>query len=434
MTSDSPAPRAALAEPAIRRALADIDGAPDAVASDRAADRADDLLARIAWSRLAEPGDRVAHELIACLGAESALRLLMQGSTGSDFRRACERRVAETADEATSPPEVTDRALTAAVKRWLPRLDRQATHEDVVRAQHSGLTVVLPGDDLWPRSLHDLGAHGPLALWVRGDPAHLSGAALSIVGSRAASGYGSGVTAEFSAAAAETGATIVSGAAYGIDAVAHRTALHLERPTVAFLAGGADRAYPRAHEPLLKRIAEQGAICAEMPPGAAPTRWRFLMRNRLIASLSTATLVTEAGPRSGSLNTAGHAAEIGRPLGAVPGPVTSAASMGCHRLIRDYGATLVSSTADVLELLGAATDPLPGPDTAAASRQPAIHRRLLDALPLRGTRTLRDAAARAGLDPDEARDAAAELELLGFMTREETPDGGEERWRLNRRE
>ncbi|GAA2179647.1 DNA-processing protein DprA [Leucobacter tardus] len=424
-----------LAEPAIRGALAAIDSATDTAAV-HSAERADALLARIAWSRLTEPGDRVAHEVLTCIGPEHALLMLMRGTTGTDLLRACERHAAEAEEPHTLSPDLTVRACTAALKRWVPRLDRRGAHEDLDRAQQGGLRVVLPEDSLWPRTLVDLGAHAPLMLWVRGDPAHLSSTALSVVGSRAASGYGSDVTAEFTAAAAQAGATIVSGAAYGIDAVAHRTALHLERPTVALLAGGADRAYPRAHETLLQRIGEHGAVCAEMPPGAAPTRWRFLMRNRLIASLSAATLVTEAGPRSGSLNTAGHAAEIGRPLGAVPGPVTSAASRGCHRLIREYGATLISGTSDVIELLGgdvgSPTDPSPA--DGDGTRQPATHRRLLDALPLRGTRTLRDAAARAGLDPDDARDAAAELELLGFMTRDETPYGGEERWRLHRRE
>ena len=149
---------------------------------------------------------------------------------------------------------------------------------------------------------------------------------------------------ESSAGLVDRGFTIVSGAAYGIDGMAHRAALASGGTTVAFLAGGVDRFYPLGHEALLGRIAEQGAVVAELPCGSAPTKWRFLQRNRLIAAATEATIVLEAGMRSGSLNTAGHAAALGRPLGAVPGPVTSPASAGCHRLLREYDAVCVGVT------------------------------------------------------------------------------------------
>lgn len=395
-------------------------------------DRAEALLARIAWTRIAEPGDGSAHELVESLGAWEALQLIASGATAAELHAACGKSSADAV-------ETTPRGFDAALKRWRPRLDREATRADIALARRKGLRVLLPGDPLWPHPFTDLGRHAPLALWVRGDPRHLTGRALSVVGARAASGYGSDVTSELAAGAALSGATIVSGAAYGIDAVAHRTALHLELPTVAILAGGADRAYPRAHEELLRAVSRHGTVCSEMPPGAAPTRWRFLMRNRLIAALGTATLVTEAGARSGTLNTAGHASQLGRTVGAVPGPVTSAASAGCHRLIREYGAILVTSVPEVLELIGGpAADQFEGgaagESLSPEFRQPATHRRFLDALPLRGSRTLRDAAARAGLDPGEAREAVIELELLGNVARDETPEDGEVRWRLLRRE
>jgi len=214
----------------------------------------------------------------------------------------------------------------------------------------------------------------------------------------------------------QAGVAIVSGAAYGIDAVAHRAALASQAPTIAVLAGGVDRAYPAAHDSLLTRIAQEGLVCSEMIPGSAPTRWRFRMRNRIIAALSDATLVTEAGVRSGTINTAGHAAELGRTLGAVPGPVTSATSAGCHMLIRDYGATLVTDARDACEMLGVTDQLAIFPEDAAdegGQRTKPLHERLLDAVPLRGHRTAEDIARRAGLSLAEATGGLAELELLG---------------------
>ena len=163
---------------------------------------------------------------------------------------------------------------------------------------------------------------------------------------------------ELSADLAGHGVSVVSGAAYGIDGAAHRAALTAGGTTIALLAGGADRPYPAGHGELIERIAASGAVVSEAPCGTTPTKWRFLQRNRLIAALSDATVVVEAGWRSGSLNTAAHAAALSRPLGAVPGPVTSAASAGCHRLLREFDARCVTNSADALELLGAAPQTL----------------------------------------------------------------------------
>ncbi len=166
---------------------------------------------------------------------------------------------------------------------------------------------------------------------------------------------------EASAGLVDRGFAIVSGGAYGIDGMAHRAALASDGTTIAFLAGGIDRFYPLGHESLLTRIAQTGAVVSELPCGAAPTKWRFLQRNRLIAAASQATVVLEAGIRSGSLNTAGHAAALGRPLGAVPGPVTSPASAGCHRLLREFDAMCVVDADQMAELATAG----PGRTTVA---------------------------------------------------------------------
>jgi DNA processing protein len=250
-----------------------------------------------------------------------------------------------------------------------------------------------PGD--WPEGVDDLGAHAPVALWARGDPARLKAprAGIALVGARAATGYGEHVAGEISAGLVELGHPIVSGAAYGIDGMAHRAALAASGLTIAFLAGGVDRFYPAGHDELLRRIVDRGVVMSELPCGAAPTKWRFLERNRLIAAASSATVVVEAGARSGSLNTAGHAAALGRALGAVPGPVTSPASAGCHRLLREYAAVCVTDAAEVAELVD---EPGAEPD----SREPRDSTeviRVLDAMSTRSARTPSDIAVRSGL-------------------------------------
>jgi DNA processing protein len=222
---------------------------------------------------------------------------------------------------------------------------------------------------------------------------------------------------EASAGLVDRGYAIVSGAAYGIDGMAHRAALASKGVTAAFLAGGVDRFYPSGHDALLSRIVESGAVLSEVPCGTAPTKWRFLQRNRLIAAASRATIVLEAGWRSGSLNTAGHAAALGRPLGAVPGPVTSAASAGCHRLIRDYDAVCVTNADEMAELA-----PLPGalaPDGADGSTAASDTIRLLDAMSLRAPRAASDIAQRAGFAVDEVRARLGTLELDGVVIERE---------------
>lgn len=398
-------------------------------------ERADALLARIAWSRLCEPGDGTAGAMLASLGAKASLAKLIEG--------VAPRKVK--AEVAAAGTDLDEQRIAEAFARWRPRLDRAATLGDIDRAVSRGMKVAVPGDAVWPTAaLSSLGAHMPVMMWMRGDPRLLTSASLSVVGARAATGYGSHVTADIVDGVCGTGLTIVSGAAYGIDAVAHRTALAAQAPTIAVLAGGADRHYPAAHDALIERIAREGLVCAEMIPGSAPTRWRFRQRNRIIAAISPATLVTEAGVRSGTLNTAGHAAELGRALGAVPGPVSSAASAGCHTLIREYGAALVTNAREACELVGiddqldifAGTSIRAGSNETAQgkSRLPPGHERVLDALPLRGRRTFEEIVRRAGMDPTGARGALAELEILELVRRCETPGDSEPKWALQRRQ
>lgn len=285
-------------------------------------------LARAVWTLVAEPNNLTAGELIATRGPVDALETAM------------------------SSPEVTDSPDLATLKEQVKARANGTQFEQVLRATaRFGVQLVTPDSADWPHGLNDLGYAAPFALWVRGNTELIgSPDQLAIVGARAASGYGEHVTVELTTGLVDKGYTIVSGAAYGIDGTAHRTTLAAGGSTIAYLAGGVDRFYPSGHDALLTRIAEQGAIVSELPVGAPPTKWRFLARNRLIAASTHATIVVEAGWRSGSLNTAGHAHFLARAVGAVPGPITSATSAGCHRLIRDYGATLVTNADEIAEL------------------------------------------------------------------------------------
>ncbi len=234
-----------------------------------------------------------------------------------------------------------------------------------------------------------------------------------MVGARAATGYGEHITMEGAAGLVDRGFAIVSGAAYGIDGMAHRAALASHGYTVAFLAGGVDRFYPSGHDALLNRIVENGCVISELPCGAQPSKWRFLQRNRLIAAASQATVVLEAGWRSGSLNTAHHAASLDRPLGAVPGPVTSAASAGCHRLIRENLATLVTNADEMAELAG----PWQTDATPDATADDPRRIRVLDAISTRAARQPADIAARSGLSLVDVMSTLGALDLEG-ITRE----------------
>jgi DNA processing protein len=295
-------------------------------------------------------------------------------------------------------------------------------------AARAGARVVVPGDDEWPTALEDLGDRVPIALWVAGD-GNLADAArrsVSVVGARACTAYGEHVAGELAAALGDRGWTVVSGGAYGIDAAAHRGALAVEAPTVAVLACGVDVPYPAAHDGLLRAIRAHGVVVSELPPGSRPTRRRFLDRNRVIAALGRGTVVVEAATRSGAKNTAGQADELSRPVMAVPGPVTSAASAGCHELIRARGAALVTGAADVLDLVGdlvADAQDLRRGETRPHDSLDPVTLRVLEALPLR-RRAGADSVGRvAGLD------APTVLRALGLLAATGLADAYEGRWR-----
>lgn len=355
---------------------------------------ADDVerYARARWSVLTEPGDGVAGQAIARWGAAAALDLALSDTLAPDI------------------PELSERDWRRARARWLPRRDDHAYPLELAR--RVGARLVVPGDEAWPVRLDDLGVHAPPALWVRGrldalaDPV----ASVALVGARAATAYGVRVAAELSGDLAAGGATVVSGAAVGIDAAAHRACVAVEGRGIAVLAGGVEKSYPAGHADLLAGLSRRGVVVSEVPCGTAPTKWRFLQRNRLIAALADATVVVEAGWRSGSLNTAGHAAALGRPLGAVPGPVTSAASAGCHRILRDYDGRCITSADDVRELVGwdasARREGVPTDRTDDTTR-------ILDALSSRSPRDVAELARRSGVEADRVSSLLGLLALDG---------------------
>jgi len=361
--------------------------------------------ARATWTGIAEPGDRLAGLVVAALGPTVALAAVVE-RISPDRVLAALSEVGET--------EVLKTEIETALERWQPRLKSSVALTAIKQAVRYSVRLLVPDDPSWPRGFDDLGQHAPLALWVRGstDTVQTLETSISLVGARAATGYGEHVTMEASAGLVDRGYTIVSGAAYGIDGMAHRAALASKGQTIAFLAGGVDRFYPAGHDALLNRIVESGAVISELPCGSPPTKWRFLQRNRLIAAASRATVVLEAGGRSGSLNTAGHASQLGRPLGAVPGPVTSAASTGCHRLIRDFFAVLVTTADEMADLA-----PLVPPSAVVvATAEDSASVRVLDALSTRAPRRVEDVAARSGLSVAKVQAVLGTLELQGGVT------------------
>ncbi len=226
--------------------------------------------------------------------------------------------------------------------------------QNVVEAERAGIGALVPGDKEWPSALDDLGDRRPYVLWARGTTSFLARPLsdfVTITGARASTSYGDHVAGQLASDLANAERLVVAGGAYGIEGAAHRAALASGGDTIAVMANGADRMYPMGHRELLERVADLGLMVSEMPPGAVPTRHRFIARARLMAALSTATVVVEAGVRSGSMTVARRAHELGRAVGAVPGPVTSAASAGPHQLLRD-GASLVTDAADLLSPRG----------------------------------------------------------------------------------
>lgn len=365
-----------------------------------------DRLARAALTRVAEPGRA---DLLGCVrdhGAAAVWEALRRGLWPAGGR--------------------TPADLQARVASTDPGRDLATTRRD-------GGRLLCPGDAEWPDALADLDdtdIGAPLALWARGpaDLRQVTARAAAVVGSRAATGYGAHVAGELGAELGERGCTVISGGAYGIDAAAHRGALAAGGVTVVVLACGVDVVYPRGHQALFGRVGKEGLLVSEWPPGCAPMRHRFLVRNRVIAAVTAGTVVVEAAARSGALSTARHARDLDRAVMAVPGPVTSAMSAGCHALLREPDTTLVTSAAEVLDRIGRIGD-----DLAPLLLGPVLPRdvlgsearRVLEAVPaVRAVGPARIAVT-AGVDQRSVLRSLGALHFEGFV--EQTESG----WRLS---
>lgn len=360
--------------------------------------------ARLALSLIVEPGDARLRDLLLEHPPERIVKALKGG------------------------PGVPEATLPHA---WLERMPElgHLVDQALTKAERAGLRWVCPGDKEWPKQLNDLdhvsplqaSSGAPVGLWVRGSGslAELCQQAVAIVGARDCTTYGAECASEIAADASDAGWTVVSGAAYGIDACAHRGAMSLGRPTVAVLACGADVDYPRSHAALLARIAEDGLVVSEHAPGETPHKRRFLSRNRIIAGLCAGTVVVEAAQRSGSLNTLNWADQLGRATMGVPGPITSKASRGVHVCLREGQAVLVCSGEEVIEeLTGLGAVPaLTDTVTTEFDRLPALMRATLEGLDWRQSRSLLDIVAETRLTTRQVRDALALLERQGLAAR-----------------
>ncbi|RVX37742.1 DNA processing protein [Nonomuraea polychroma] len=368
--------------------------------------------------RAADVGDTIMGRLVARYGAEDVVEAIRARALPAEFlaQEAQQERPAD---------------LTARLNAWHARLAAANPAADLEAGEKSGARLIIPGSPEWPTQLDHLGASRPLGLWLHGtaDLRFSCLTSVAVVGARSATAYGVHIAAEFGVGLSESGWTVVSGGAFGVDGAAHRGALVGDSPTVVVLACGVDVCYPSSHDTLFAAVRDQGVLVSECPPGVHPTRARFLIRNRLIAALSRGTVVVEAALRSGALNTAAHTLTLNRHLAAVPGPVTSRMSAGCHRLLRERKAVCVTSPEEMIDLVGVIGD-----DLAPQTRGPAVPRdklnestrRVLDAIPTRGGAGPASIAVAAGLGLDATLSALGGLAAAGYIER--SPDG----WRLRK--
>jgi DNA processing protein len=362
-----------------------------------------------AWaylSRVAEPPCPELAALVRCVGPVEAADRVRRGLVNDDLARHTEARRG---------------------------IDRAAA--DLELLARRGGRLLTPDSDEWPllafAAFDGVGARPrggpPMVLWAQGPVRLDAQRAAAVVGTRASTAYGEQVAADLAAGLVERDVAVVSGGAYGIDGAAHRAALAGDGITVAVLAGGLDIPYPAGHSALLHRIGQHGLLFTEYPPGVRPARYRFLTRNRLVAAVAGAAVVVEAGLRSGAANTAAWARALGRVVAAVPGPVTSSASAGCHALLRN-GAELVTRADDIVEFVGRVGELAfeePRPVTAFDGLGEA-ERQVYEALPGRGAATVDEIAVASGFVPEQVLGPLAMLELVGLVER----DSG--RWRIVR--
>lgn len=383
---------------------------------------ADVRMARALLTRVCEPGDVAATMLIETLGPLRAVEVML-GSTPSSQEFGEFHQLAR-----VSGQRKPENSLARGLERWRNRVHSANPVRDLASIAKLGGTLLIPEDEGWPLALADLGPQAPIALWVRGAGVvqgllPVAERSLAVVGSRGATPYGCEATRKICQHVVSQGVTVISGGAYGIDAAAHRSALEVnspgEWPTYAVLACGVDRYYPAGNQGLLQDVMSRTVLVSETAPGGTPTRWRFLQRNRLIAALAGATLVVEATWRSGALNTASHAAGLGREIGAVPGPIDSPQSAGVHRLMRESGAIPITDGPEALELLGfsevpAAQSARAGEKTLVTDGMRVEDQLVYEALPKTKGSSISKLSEVSGVSEADVRAALGRLSLLGL--------------------
>ncbi|GAA0473038.1 DNA protecting protein DprA [Actinoplanes capillaceus] len=371
-----------------------------------------DRAARVALTWLAEPGNRAVWTLVQQAGAPAALDRLLDG-------------------------DIPDARLRSAVTARLRSGDPRRVAEIALRrADRLGARLVVPADDEWPTRVDDLATleldaggivnqdtRPPLCFWVRGAPAlgETLERSVAIVGARASTPYGRHVTTDMAYSISGKGWTVVSGGAFGIDTAAHRGALAADGRTMAILACGVDRPYPAGNSAMFDRIAERGLLVSEWPIGAAPFRHRFLIRNRVIAAITAGTVVVEAAARSGATQTMSRVLALGRPAMVVPGPVTSAMSVGCHEILRGHPyARVVTSAMDVLEEVGRIGEYLADPPRGPEHRRDSLDEEsalIMESLPSRGALTPEELAVGARLSLRTVLRRLSLLEMAALVVR-----------------
>ena len=383
------------------------------VAGERSpADREEEVAARVALTWLAEPGNRAIWTMVQQIGAPATLDVLLAG-------------------------QARDASLRTGVASRTANGDARRLAEAAVRrAERLGARIVIPSDDEWPAGVDALATlepntpgrvnrdvRPPLCVWVQGawPLRETLERSVAVVGARAATGYGTHVATDLAYGLAEHDWTVVSGGAFGIDAQAHRAALTAGGRTVAVLACGLDRPYPVGNAAMFEQIAESGLLMSEWPPGSDPLRHRFLIRNRVIAAAAAGTVLVEAAARSGAMQTMSRTVALNRRAMVVPGPVTSAMSVGCHELLRRYPeTTVVTGLPHVLEEVGKIGEYVAAPPRGRDHARDHLDEEsalVLEAVPLRGTTDPEQLAAKAGLGVRTVLRRLSLLEMAGLVER-----------------
>jgi DNA processing protein len=360
-------------------------------------DTADPLVSALTLAMISGVGPRTRQQLLERFGTAEAVL----SASSSELRSV--KRIGT--------------KLCQAIVRARDEIDAEA---EIERCRAAGINIVLESDAAYPRPLRDL-PDPPGVLFVRGKLEPCDSLAIGIVGSRHATHYGLQQAERLAGGLARAGLTVVSGLARGIDAAAHRAALAAGGRTVGVLASGVLNIYPPEHKELAAQVAASGAVISESPPLTEPLAGMFPQRNRIISGLSVGVLVIEASVRSGALITARHAMEQGRDVFALPGPVTSRMSQGCHRLIRD-GAKLVENVDDILEELGPLVAATPARNDDREIRHPAelalneLERQVLDAVPSEAA-TIDSVISKSQLSPPQVLATLSVLEMRRLIRR-----------------